>query len=119
MIQKLSQENLEALLEYAANLELQKCPKKVDLSRPIILDMNSIPQKTQLTNMQCIRQFLEMDYIDKVLKNDPEKTKYLSKEYGWKGINIKNMPHYQPKMPKQKGTTDCGLFVLENAEAFL
>ena len=64
------------------------------MSKPFILDMNSIPQRTRLTNMQCIRQYLEMEYIDKILKNDPEKTKFLIAEYGWRGINIMKMPHY-------------------------
>ena len=60
-----------------------------------------------------------MEYIDKILKNNPEKTKYLTSEYGWHGINYKNMPHYQPDLPKQRGTSDCGLYILENTEVFL
>jgi len=29
------------------------------------------------------------------------------------------MPHYQPNVPMQKNYTDCGLYLLENAEAFI
>ena len=29
------------------------------------------------------------------------------------------MPHYQPTVPKQKNYTDCGLYLLENAETFI
>ena len=29
------------------------------------------------------------------------------------------MPHYLPIVPRQKNLTDCGLYLLENAEAFI
>lgn len=60
-----------------------------------------------------------MEYIDKKLKNDPNKTKWLTEQHGWKGIRQENMPHYQPAVPMQKNYTDCGLYLLENAEAFI
>jgi len=41
-----------------------------------------------------------MEYIDKKLKNDESKIKWLSEEYGWKGLKRDNMPHYLPIVPR-------------------
>ena len=60
-----------------------------------------------------------MEYIDKKLNNDSNKSKWLSLENGWNGLKQDNMPHYQPSVPMQKNYTDCGLYLLENAEAFI
>jgi Ulp1 family protease len=59
-----------------------------------------------------------MEYIDKILKNDPSKTKWLTEEHGWHQINQVNMPNYQPSLPMQRNLTDCGLYLLENVEQF-
>lgn len=66
--------------------------------------------------MQCLRQYIEMEYIDKKIKNEPSKTKWLTEEHGWRGLRFDTMPHYQPCVPTQKNYTDCGLYLLENAE---
>lgn len=60
-----------------------------------------------------------MEYIDKKLKNDASKTKWLTEQHGWKGLTSDVMPHYQPTVPMQKNYTDCGLYLLENAETFI
>lgn len=64
-----------------------------------------------------------MEYIDKKINSRPGgeqlAAKYLNSEKGWKGISFTEMPHYQPSVPIQKNTTDCGLYLLENAESFL
>lgn len=60
-----------------------------------------------------------MEYINKKLKDDPEKTKWLTEEHNWQGFKHESMPHYQPSVPIQKNYTDCGLYLLENAESFI
>ena len=37
---------------------------------------------------------MESEYIDKKLKNDTTKTKWLSEEYNWFGLKKELMPHY-------------------------
>ena len=73
-------------------------PKEADMDKPFILYLDSLNRVNQ-TNMQCLRQYIEMEYIDKKLKNDPEKIKWLTEEHEWKGLNYEIMPHYQPYVP--------------------
>ena len=47
-------------------------------------------------NMQALRTYIELEYIDKKLNNDKEKTKWLTLEHEWKGLDFSNMPHYKP-----------------------
>lgn len=96
-----------------------KMPEEAESERPFILYLDSLNTSVNAVNMQCLRQYIEMEYIDKKLKNDSSKTKWLSDDYGWKGFKRENMPHYLPTVPRQKNLTDCGLYLLENAEAFI
>lgn len=93
-------------------------PQEAEMDKPFILYLDSL-NRVNTTNMQCLRQYIEMEYIDKKLKNDTNKTKWLTEQHGWKGIVQSSMPHYQPAVPMQKNYTDCGLYLLENAEAFI
>ena len=76
--------------------------------------------------MQHLREYLELEFIEK--KVEPADRKYFYDPiYKWTPFNYdravsqpKNQfPHYQPKLPKQQNFTDCGLFVLQYAETFL
>ena len=93
-------------------------PKEAEMHKPFILYLDSL-NTVNPVNMQCLRQYIEMEYIDKKLQNEHSKTKWLTEEHGWKGLRSDSMPHYQPVVPKQKNFTDCGLYLLENAEAFI
>ena len=103
---------------YKPKPKAPEMPSEAEKEKPFILYLDSL-NRTNSTNMQCLRQYIEMEYIDKKLNNDNNKTKWLTAEHGWKGLRQENMPHYQPAVPLQKNYTDCGLYLLENAEAFI
>ena len=45
-------------------------PEKVDIDKPFILYFDSlIYSKANQVNMQCLRQYIEMEYIDKNLNS--------------------------------------------------
>ena len=88
------------------------------MTKPFILYLDSL-NRVNSANMQCLRQFIEQEYIEKNVKHDQKKMKWLSEEYGWRGLWTDNMPHYQGKVPTQRNLTDCGLYLLENAEQFI
>jgi Ulp1 family protease len=69
------------------------------------------------TKIQCIRQYIESEFIDKNLKI--EQAKWLSKENNWDGLNSLNMPMYTPCVPDQHNLNDCGYYLLEFIETFL
>lgn len=52
-------------------------PGEVNKDQPFILYLDSL-NRVNTTNMQCLRQYLEMEYIDKKLKNEASKTKWLT-----------------------------------------
>lgn len=60
-------------------------PSQAEMEKPFILYLDSL-NKVNSTNMQCLRQYIEMEYIDKKLNNDAAKTKWLTEEHGWKGL---------------------------------
>ena len=47
-------------------------PEKVDEDKPFILYLDSL-NKVNSTNMQCLRQYIEMEYIDKKLPAEHKK----------------------------------------------
>lgn len=47
-------------------------PEKVDEEKPFILYLDSL-NKVNSTNMQCLRQYIEMEYIDKKLPAEHKK----------------------------------------------
>lgn len=93
-------------------------PSIVDTEKPYILYLDSL-NRVNPVNMQCLRQYIEMEYMDKKLKSNPQMTNYLSAAHNWPGLTTNSMPHYQPQVPTQKNYTDCGLYLLENAESFI
>lgn len=67
--------------------------------------------------MQPLRSYIELEYLDKKL---PASDKvYFTEENFWRGIDHKMMPTYQPSIPRQQNSFDCGLFLLEYAEVFI
>ena len=68
-------------------------PQEAEMEKPFILYLDSL-NRVNNVNMQCLRQYIEMEYIDKKLKNDATKTKWLTEEHGWKGFKQESMPHY-------------------------
>lgn len=73
--------------DYSAPLKpkLPEMPAQADMDKPFILYMDSLNRVNAL-NMQCLRQYIEMEYIDKKLKNDPAKIKWLTTEHQWNGL---------------------------------
>lgn len=57
-----------------------------------------------------------MEYLEKRLP--PELKKHFTEEFYWRGFSQWVMPTYQPAIPKQNNSFDCGLFLLEYAEIF-
>lgn len=47
-----------------------KMPEEAESEKPFILYLDSLNTSVNSTNMQCLRQYIEMEYIDKKLKND-------------------------------------------------
>lgn len=93
-------------------------PKKASSDKPIILFMDSLHAENVDDMIQNLREYLELEYIEK--KVEPENRKYfLDQSYEWTPFDAESVPHYSPKLPKQKNYTDCGLFVLQYAETFL
>ena len=75
--------------------KLPEMPMQAEMEKPFILYLDSL-NRVNPTNMQALRQYIEMEYIDKKLKNEASKTKWLTEEHGWKGVRYEQMPHYQP-----------------------
>lgn len=93
-------------------------PEKACSDKPIILFMDSLHADSVDEMMQSLREYLELEFIEK--KVAPEHKKYfLEAKYEWRVFDQTRVPHYQPKLPKQQNFTDCGLFVLQYAETFL
>lgn len=93
-------------------------PKEVCEGKPIILFMDSLHADGVPEMMQNLREYLELEFIEKKVEMADRKY-FLESEYKWQPFDYSTVPHYQPDLPKQKNFTDCGLFVLQYAETFL
>lgn len=86
-------------------------PKEACKDKPFILFMDSLHADSVDEMMQHLREYLELEFIEK--KVQPAERKYFyDPAYKWTPFNFERVPHYQPKLPKQQNFTDCGLFVL-------
>lgn len=66
--------------------------------------------------MQPLRSYIEHSYIDRKLP--PEHKEHFTEKNFWHGFSYDMMPSYQPYVPRQNNSFDCGLFLLEYAEIF-
>ena len=66
--------------------------------------------------MQPLRSYIEHSYLDRKLPAD-QKDFFTEKSF-WHGFSYDMMPSYQPHVPRQNNSFDCGLFLLEYAEIF-
>ncbi|TNV85779.1 hypothetical protein FGO68_gene5133 [Halteria grandinella] len=87
----------------------------VDHNKPYILYLDSMNVATE-SLMLPLRTYIEMEYLEKKLPQDQKK--YFTEECYWRGFSQWTMPTYQPAVPKQNNSFDCGLFLLEYAEIF-
>jgi len=62
---------------YKIKPKAPEMPKEADIEKPFILYLDSL-NRVNTTNMQCLRQYIEMEYIDKKLNSDNNKTKWLT-----------------------------------------
>lgn len=86
-------------------------PTQASSDKPIILFMDSLNADSVDEMMQHLREYLELEFIEK--KVPPEHKKFfMEPKYNWKPFDMTDVPHYCPKLPKQSNFTDCGLFVL-------
>lgn len=88
---------------------------KVDHGKPYILYLDSMNVATD-SLMKPLRNYIEMEYLEKKLP--PDQKQYFTEKCFWRGFNFEMMPAYQPLLPKQNNSFDCGLFLLEYAEMF-
>ena len=58
-------------------------PDEADLNKPYILYLDSL-NKVSPVNMQCLRQYIMMEFIDKKLP--AEDKKYLEADFQWNGL---------------------------------
>lgn len=65
-------------------------PDEIEMEKPFILYLDSLNTVSTI-NMQCLRQYIEMEYIDKKLP--PAHKKYLEAPL-WSGLSKTAMPHY-------------------------
>ena len=96
----------------------QPMPSKACSDKPVILFMDSLSADMVDEMMQNVREYLELEFLEKKVSIE-HKMFFTEEKFGWKKMNYERVPHYQPKLPKQKNFTDCGLFVLQYAETFL
>ena len=74
-------------------------PEKAISDKPVILFMDSLNADSVDDMMHCLREYLELEFLDK--KVDAGDKKYFSSSsYGWKPFNQERFPHYCPKLPK-------------------
>lgn len=93
-------------------------PEEASNDKPIILFMDSLNADNVDEMMRSIREYLELEFLDKKVKEDDKKY-FASPSHNWKPFTPERLPHYCPRLPKQRNFTDCGLFVLQYAETFL
>lgn len=87
----------------------------IDRTKPYILYFDSMNNQTLLL-MQPLRSYIEHSYIDRKLA--PEHKDFFTEKNFWNGFSYDMMPSYQPHVPRQNNSFDCGLFLLEYAEIF-
>ncbi len=86
-------------------------PEQATTDKPFVLFMDSLNADSVDDMMQNLREYLELEFLEK--KIDPAQKKYfLETKYKWRPFDPARLPHYCPKLPKQRNFTDCGLFVL-------
>ena len=93
-------------------------PNEACGDKPIILFMDSLNADNIDDMMHYLREYLELEFLDKKV-DEADKKYFVQSSYGWKSFNQDRLPHYCPRLPKQRNFTDCGLFVLQYAETFL
>ena len=74
-------------------------PDKAPDDRPFILYMDSLESQGMDENMSALREYMELEYIEK--KVDAAQQKYFTDPvYKWKKMDYDEMPFFKPKLPK-------------------
>jgi len=67
-------------------------PKEASKDKPIILYMDSLNSQPAEANMTALREYLEMEFLDKKVSADHKK--FFSEKYDWNPFDFDSMPHY-------------------------
>ena len=105
--------------QYARKIVKHDMPEQACKDKPVILFMDSLNADNVDDMMRYLREYLELEYLEKKVVNEADKKYFTNSAYNWQSFNWSTLPHYKPVLPQQKNFTDCGLFVLQYAESFL
>ena len=78
---------------------MRKMPEKVPNDKPFILYMDSLESACMDENMNGLREYMELEFIEK--RVSPAQQKFFTDPiYKWKKMDYEDMPYFKPKLPK-------------------